>query len=359
MLTSEEILSVDRSGLILDYEDWPRHCNNASNVELSVPSLEGIQNVVYVGMGGSGCAGDILSDWSASRSDIPVVIVKDCHLPRFVNERTLVMAVSCSGDTEEALNAASEGVERGARVATVSSGGLLLEFSKKKGIPYTKVPRLRTPRSSFPYLFFPPLRLMIQALAIEGGQSEVDTAVEAVGEMHSLIRMESSVESNPAKQIANQTSSGVPLIYAARSARGVALRFKDSLNENAKVHAIDDYIPELCHNEIEAACTGSETVFKPILIGGVGETTEMEARFEAVRELLRANSPSIYEFSPTTRNGIPGLLSTLYCLDVASIYVAVLRGVDPVPTLYISQFKELLRRKLDFQSKSDHISANT
>lgn len=359
MLTSEEILSVDRSGLILDYEDWPRHCRSASNIELSTPSLEGIQNVVYVGMGGSGSAGDILHDWSASRSDIPVVIVKDCHLPRFVNERTLVIAVSCSGDTEEVLNATSEGVERGARVVTVSSGGLLLELSKRKRIPHTKVPQLRTPRSSFPYLFFPTLRLMIQALAIEGGQSEVDAAVEAVDEMHSLIRMDSSVESNPAKQIAIQTSSGIPLIYAARSARGVALRFKDSLNENAKVHAIDDYIPELCHNEIEAACTRSETVFRPILIGGVDETPEVKARFEAVRELLAANSQSVYEFLPTARTGIASLLSSLYCLDVASIYMAVLRAVDPVPTLYISQFKELVRAKLGFPSKSVGMSAGT
>src|SRR5262245_2387804 len=90
-----------------------------------LPARDGIDAVLVSGMGGSGISGDVLAAVAGGVCPVPIVVHKDYEVPGFVGPRTLVLAVSCSGNTEETVTVAEAAVAAGASVVAVSQGGKL------------------------------------------------------------------------------------------------------------------------------------------------------------------------------------------------------------------------------------------
>ncbi|MGQ9468286.1 MAG: bifunctional phosphoglucose/phosphomannose isomerase [Nitrososphaerales archaeon] len=351
MLSSSEVKKIDKSGLYKVYEDWPIHCKKAYKIKVDAPDTSNVEKIVYAGMGGSATPGDILQDWLKDSTDIPFYVIKDYHLPKFAGKDTFVLAVSCSGNTEETLSIVHESLKAGCKVATISSGGLLEEMSLKNNVPHNRIAFTLLSRASFPYMFYVSANILASCGFIRGLEDQIHNSIRVAEDVSKYVSTEASIEENLSKKIAIWLYDSLPLIYGSNLNRAVVIRFKNSLNENAKMHAIIDVMPELCHNEIVAWEGIKDKPLKPLFLRYGEEPPEVKARFEIFKELIRDAGFEILEAWSWGEDQLSKIISLLYILDFTSIYLAVLRGLDPAPTLNIEKMKKRLKLKLDYVDK--------
>jgi glucose/mannose-6-phosphate isomerase len=348
MLEEAEVAKVDKSGLYRIYEAWPEYAVEASNIRVNLPSHDKIDNIILAGLGGSACPADMIKSWLSSQIEVPLIVVRDNKLPNFVNKTTLVIASSVSGDTRETIMAARDAHARKATLATISAGGKLEQFSKKHDISHTNIRKLHVPRASLLFVLFPMVSMLSGLGIIKPPRYEIDEAKKTLSKIWGTISVNVPFERNPSKALADRLRGGIPVIFADDLLFAAAIRFKDSLNENPKIHAFSDSLPEIAHNEIEAWNNDWDDVLKPVLLRRPGEHETVSERFKAFEELFTARGiiPStIFAEGETVLSNILGMI---YLLDYASIYLAVLKKVDPIPTPNI----DALKAKLDVRLPS-------
>ncbi len=343
----EEIKKVDKSNMISFCVDAPRHYGNAARLatqfKIDVPKPE---NIVVAGMGGSAIGGELLKDWAQDRVSVPIDICRDYHLPAYASRKTLVLCASYSGETEETLSVFLEALKRECAVISLSSGGTLHEFAEKLNVPHILVPRGMAPRATLPYLFLP----LTGILEKIGLVSKVDAEYEETARILKLISAENSPENlmkdNLAKTLASKIVGTMPIVYGFRFYRAVAQRFKTQINENSKCMAKWDYFPELNHNETVAWEKAEE--FAPCLsvvfIRDSEEPDEIKERIEFMNEVIHKTSVKTLEVWSRGKSKLAKMSSVICVGDFTSVYLAVLRGVDPTPVKTISVLKERLRK---------------
>jgi len=346
MLSESEIERLDRSRLHSIYENWPTYCKNAYQIDVNVPDISNIEEIIYAGMGGSATAGDILQDWLRSSVEIPFHVIKDHHLPKFVGKNTFVIATSCSGNTFEILSIVKEAMEFGCRIATISSGGLLEEISLKNKIPHTKIRFILLSRASFPYLFYVSSKILKTCGLIRALEGQIQNSIKIIDQISKKISIKVSFKENLSKEIALKIYDSLPVIYGSGLNRAVAIRFKNVLNENSKMHAIVDVIPELAHNELVAWEGSDKKLLKALFLRYRGEPSEVRIMFEIVNKLISDTGSEVFEVWSFGDDRLSKILSLLYILDFSSIYAAVLRGFDPTPTVNIEKMKQGLKSSI-------------
>src|SRR4051794_12954634 len=213
-----------------------------------LPERTDIDNVVVLGMGGSGIAGDVLPAVASPVSPVPIVVSKDYELPGFVGARTLVLAVSCSGATEETLDAATEAAHAGAHLVAVCQGGPLAERAGQWGAPHIAVPPdLVMPRSAIGALSVPLLVVMEEVGLMPGARQYVRDAVAQLRRRRDQLVL----PGNSAEVLARRIGRTFPLVYGGGPlGAAAAVRWKGQVNENAKAPAFANRLPEVCHNEV-------------------------------------------------------------------------------------------------------------
>jgi len=348
MLSQLEVKKIDKSGLYKVYEDWPKYCREAYEIKINAPDASNVEKIIYAGMGGSATPGDILQDWLKDSIEIPFYVVKDYHLPKFAGKDTLVIAVSCSGNTEETLSIVHESLKIGCKIATISSGGLLEKISLKKNIPHNKIIFTLLSRASFPQIFYVSAKILASCGFIKGLEDQILNSITVIDNISKHISIEAPIKENLSKKIAVQLHDSIPLIYGSNLNRAVAIRFKNVLNENAKMHAIVDVMPELCHNEIVAWEGIKNKPLKPLLLRYRGEPPEVKVRFEIFKELIKDAGFNVLEAWSRGNDRLSKIISLLYILDFSSLYMAVLRGFDPSPTFNIEKMKNELESRLNY-----------
>ena len=338
--TREEVERVDREGLYRDYETWPEQADSALKLSLDLEEVD-VDKIVYCGMGGSGCAGDILQDLSFSRPRFPpLYVVKGYHLPLFADESTLVLAVSYSGDTEETISAFKEALEKRCRVVGFSSGGELEKICVENKVPYVKLGRALTPRSALPYILYSTLSALKRLGYELVSAGELANTVALMRKLRESISVESGLKDNEAKQIAHHLYNAHPIIYGPQEFRGVLIRFKNSLNENAKVHASVEILPEACHNDIEAWQPDALSLRVLFVING--SDGRLRKRFDTLMELVERSGVEYRSIYVKEATLFEGIVKLVYLLEYATLYLAVLRGVPPAPTPNIALLKKRL-----------------
>lgn len=346
MLEESEVAKIDKSGLHRDYESWPDYAEQASSIKVNLPSPERIDNIILVGMGGSACPADILRSWLSSQLKVPLIVVRDSRLPNFVGKNTLVIGSSISGDTRETIAATRDAFERKAALATISAGGKLAEFSEKHRIPHTRAKMLLVPRSSLLFVLFPMISMLSGLGMIPEPKYEVEEARRVLVNLRQRIAVKVPLEMNPSKTLADRLRAGIPVIFATDLLAAAATRFKDCLNENSKIHAVSDSLPEIAHNEIEAWNTDWDDVLRPVLLRQSVESEGVRERFRAFEELFSARQVNPSNIVAEGETLLSNILGMIYLLDYASIYLAVFRKVDPTPTPNIDALKAKLDARL-------------
>ena len=231
-----------------DYiNDFTNHLSEAieiaNNTNLTSCTKE-IRNVLICGLGGSGIGGTIVSDIISSKVNIPIAATKDYSIPNFVNEHTLVIANSYSGNTEETLYALEKCQARGAEIAVITSGGKLKTIAEENKYNKIIIPGNQPPRAMFGYAFTE-LFFMLNHYGIIDDSFKSD-----FGKAIALLDTEKTEIQKQAMDLAKKMYKQTPVIYVANGFEGVAVRFRQQINENAKMLCWHHVVPEMNHNEL-------------------------------------------------------------------------------------------------------------
>lgn len=352
---------LDKAHLRADFDDWPSLAQQVWST-IETPQLQrSYASLLFVGMGGSGIIGENMLDLAAEMDSLRIEVLKDYHLPKFYGSDTLVVAVSCSGNTEETLSVIDEATKRGLDICAFGSGGELERLSNSNSrITFTKTPMLKVPRTSFPALFYSVLKFMNQNGYLRIPEDHVKDSIECLRRVRELC-LSAHIRQNKSLQIATELTnsrSTIPLIYSSRRTRAVGLRFLQSLNENAKLHGYHGVVPEICHNEVvgwDLLSTRKQTRsranpidFVPVSVRLDDDPLEVKTRFQILEEILRKSRVSFVQSPYLGTNYLSHIISMIYFLDYTTYYAAIIRGIDPVLTPSIDFLKKELKSRLNF-----------
>jgi glucose/mannose-6-phosphate isomerase len=312
-----------------------------------LPQREQVENVVVLGMGGSGLAGDILLATAAPFMSVPVVVVKNYIPPAFVSESSLVFAISFSGNTEETVEAASEAAVQGGRVVLVSAGGELERLAQSWDAPHIAVPTegIPMPRAGLGAMAIPPLVVLEEIGLFPGAGEWIDLAVAQLRRRRdALLRPD-----NAAVLLARRIGRTFPIIHGAGALGATAgVRWKNQVNENAKAPAFTSVQPELCHNEICGwGQHGDVTrqLFTLINLRHDHEHPQLSRRFELVVEQVREVMAGIEEVRAEGEGELAQLLDLILMGDFTSLNLAAQEGIDPGPIPALDDIKARLQEE--------------
>ncbi len=341
-LDSEDVL-----GAVEGFADQVRAGWDIGRAATDLPSAEGIESIVVLGMGGSGVSGDVVQAVAEPRLPWPFRTIKSYGpLPEWIGRNTLVFAVSYSGSTEETVAALQETHERGARAIAVSSGGPLAEMASEYGLTHIAIPTGLQPRASLGYLTMPLLAALTQVGLIPDPQDDVEEAIKVLSVIGERCHRDRSRDENPAKDLAARILGRVPVVYGGNGLSSVAAyRFKCDLNEYGKTPAFSNVLPELNHNEIVGWNQLAELTrqnFMLVALRDAEEHPRIDKRFDLTRELIENNLAEAIEIPSEGSSRLARLLSLILVTQLASIYVGLGYGIDPGPVEVIQKLKSEL-----------------
>jgi glucose/mannose-6-phosphate isomerase len=347
------IEAADKSGMLSLAAGLGRQLSAgyAAGVEAAgeVPEGGPFDSIVVCGMGGSGVAGDVVRSLYSNELSIPVVSLKGYVLPAFVGVRgqtcSLVLAVSYSGDTEETLALYEQARNRGATVVTISSGGELAARSMAHAVRHVSVPNdVPTPRVALGYLSGAALGVLQSLGLVASPRRDVERTAELLSDLAERLGPERALSDNEAKALALWLAGRIPVVWGSEGlAEGAVLRWKNQLNENAKVPAFASLLPELDHNEIEGWRPGAGLPFGLVVLRHGAEDPRVASRVSASLDAVSDSGLAMREVWAEGSSPLESLFSLMMKADFASIYLAVVRGVDPTPVPVLTGLKKRLR----------------
>lgn len=308
------------------------------------PSLREVRAVVVTGMGGSAIGGSLVAALAEPECPVPIVVNRDYHLPAFVDEHTLVVASSYSGNTEETLSATQEALEFGAQIVAITTGGHLAELARERGFPLITFDYRAQPRAAIGHSFALLLGVLVRIGLLADKTDELAEATDVLLRLQRLIGPETPTERNPAKELAHQLVGRVPTIYGAGMLAPVARRWKGQFNENAKTWAAFDEMPELNHNAVVGYQFPEhlrDTAFV-IMLRCPLDHERVQARFEITAELLEQAGIEHTVVYAWGEGAVAQMWSVLHYGDYVSYYLAALNGIDPTPVERIDYLKRRL-----------------
>ena len=309
-----------------------------------LPSASTVNQVVVLGMGGSGIAGDIVEAVAGPQMTIPMVVSKGYECPNFVGPKTLVIAASFSGETEETIEAASTAHERGAQICAVTCGGtlarLVAEWSEVLCQVDSAIPM---PRCAVGAMSIPLLVAFDRIGLITGVDKQIEDAIATL-----RLRCDSIQDgTDVSKQVAKAIGSGTPLIYGGGKIGEVAAaRFKNQINENSKSPAFFNSLPEMCHNEMAGWGTVDslrDLNLVPVHLRHSYEHPRLAERFE-FNETLVAESGAITAVRAQGQTPLAQLFDLILVGDQTSLELAALHEQDPGPIDVLTELKQQLSR---------------
>jgi glucose/mannose-6-phosphate isomerase len=333
----EELKKIDESKMYEIYDKWPEIAKESYNTKINEIDVKDIDHVVFAGMGGSGTIGDVMKS-ILSKEDIHVNVIKGYTLPNTVDKNTLIVVISVSGNTQETLSILKQAFNSDAKIIAISSGGKIEEFCKEKNIVFKKILMEHSPRASFPRFFFSILNILKNI--IPNTEKEIHESISILEKTRSLISSENLNSENTSLKLAEWISN-TPVIYYPRGLNSVATRFKNSLQENAKIHVISEELLESCHNGIVA--WNENKIFQPILIRGKDDHTKTKERWNIIKEFFNTKNLQFFEINSVEGNILSKIINLIYVTDFATIYFSVLQNIDPSPVKAIDFVKNRLK----------------
>ncbi len=337
MIAKTNLQNIDKSGMFKIYDEWPKIASNSYEYRWIPLKIQNITHVVFAGMGGSGSIGDIFSS-ILSKTKLHVTVVKGYVLPKTVDDNTLVIVISVSGNTIETLSILDQAKDLNCNLIAFSSGGEIEKICKSNNIDYRKIKQYISPRASTVSYVYSMLKILELILPIN--KENIIKSIENLEKLKNQISSNNLTDSNKALEL-SQTISNIPLIYYPWGLQAAAIRFKNSLQENAKMHAIIEDVVEASHNGIVAWEKKSKIL--PILIQGYDDNTKTKERWEIFKTFFDENKIKYIEISSIKGNILSKLINLMYLLDYTSIYKAVLSEIDPTPVKSIDFIKSRLK----------------
>lgn len=321
----------------------PEHCREAlqKTVKIDLGKITNtINSIVIAGMGGSAIGGILLRDWLSEESPVPIIISQSYNLPRFVDDDTLVIVVSYSGNTKETISSFKDALKRKSQVITLTSGGQLEKLSHAEDILCVKLPTGMQPRAALYYQFIC-LAVIARKLSLLNNIGEdIDEAIEIMEKMRSELTIDSP-DRNIAKMLARDLKGYIPLVYGSHLLKGVAYRYSTQFNENSKTPSYAGHFPEAFHNAVMISEAPS-SLLKKIRVLFLRDSNENNGKkIDLFKELLISRNVGILEVKARGKGKLARILSTLYLGDYISTYLGLLYQIDPSSVNSITAIKQI------------------
>ncbi len=291
-----------------------------------------IKNILVTGLGGSGIGGTIVAQLCEKELSVPMIVNKDYFIPSFVNQHTLVVVSSYSGNTEETLQAMDMALKQGAKIVCVSSGGKTIELAQKHQLDTILIPGGMPPRSCYGYsstqLFY-----ILHAFGLigEAFKAELNNAINLLDDQESFIQSE-------AKKLATHLIGKIPVIYTATHYEGVAIRFRQQIQENGKMLCWHHVFPEMNHNEL-VGWTQQHHDIAVILFRNADDYFRTAKRMDICKEIFSKYTPHIYEVWSKGNSPIEKSLYLIHFGDWVSWYLSEIRNIDCTEVKVIDYLK--------------------
>jgi len=330
------IEKIDKQKMYQVYDKWPEIAKKSFELQKDTENFENIEHIVFGGMGGSGAIGDMFES-ILSKTKIHVNVVKGYVLPETVNSNTLVIIVSVSGNTIETISLLKSAKKIGTKIIAFSSGGKIQEYCIKNNIKHILVPKFHSPRATFPSFLYTMLKVLYKTLKIK--EDNIRDSIKKLEILQRKINSSNLTESNASLNLAKSIKL-IPIIYYPFGLQSASIRFKNSLQENAKMHAACEDIIEASHNGIVSWEKKSDVM--PILIRGSGDHIKTKERYEILKEFFIKKKIKYEEVISVEGNILSKLITLIYLLDYATIYKAIIDNIDPSPVNAINFIKNEL-----------------
>ena len=321
--------------LIVGFGNQLRHALEIGEESSLKKSKKPITNVLITGLGGSGIGGTIVAELAAKHCSVPILTNKGYHLPNYVNEKTLVICSSFSGNTEETLEAFNEARKTGAEIICVSSGGSLIDLAKEYQLNYIQLPSAKSPRAMMGYsvtqLFY---SLEHYGLISDFFKSQISKAADLI-DFH-----QEEIQSDAIK-IASRLEGKIPIIYACDGFEGMAVRFRQQLNENSKMLAWHGIIPEMNHNELVGWRSKNEKL-AVIFFKNNSDYIRNQKRIQINKKVVSKYTSSVIEYSSKGESMIEKTFFLINVGDHTSFLLSQRNGIDAEEIDVINELKEAL-----------------
>lgn len=339
----------DPEDMLARIHEMPWQCQQAWQAAMSfnLPAdYTEVDKVIILGMGGSAIGGDLVRSLAETESKIPILVQRDYGLPAFVDDRTLVIASSYSGNTEETLSAFERALKTGSKKLAITTGGKLKEMAEQRNIPVFKINYKAQPRAALGFSFLPTLGCLQKLGFLSDKSADVAEMAGVLEELSARINEKVLLAGNAAKQLAQRLYSCLPVIYGAGIAAEAAHRCKTQINENGKAWAFYEVFPELNHNATVGFELPKELTsrIKVVLLRAPSFNQRVKLRYEVTCELLD-RAGVLYEFVDSEGKSLLSQMMSLVSFgDYVSYYLAILYRVDPSPVEVINYLKERLAK---------------
>ena len=333
-----DLEKIDSEKMYKIYDDWPKIAKTYFEKEVKKIEISKINQIVFAGMGGSGVIGDVFSA-ILSKTNIHVSVVKGYHLPKTVDSNTLVVVISISGNTDETLRfLESAKKQQDCKLIVFTAGGKMEQFCTNEKIEFRKINKYHSPRASFPSFLYSILNILSPVIPIKN--EDVYESIKNLERLKKEISSENISENNPSLILAKWITN-IPLIYYPWGLEASAIRFKNSLQENAKTHVITEDVVESCHNGVVAWEKKSNV--QPIMLRGTDDHIKTKEKYQILTKYFQENNIEFKEIYSVKGSILSKIINLIYLLDYAAIYKSVIDGTDPSPVKSIEYIKKRVK----------------
>lgn len=306
------------------------------NVQVRTQAAE-IRNIVVTGLGGSGIGGNLVSEIVGKELKVPFQVNKEYSLPSYVNENTLVICSSYSGNTEETLAAFGDAIKANSLIICITSGGKLLELAKQYNLDHVVIPGGNPPRSCLGYSSVQQLYVLNQlGLISKQFEQELQDTID-------LLEREAEHIRTLGKAIAGQLQNRIPVLYTVTQMESVAVRFRQQINENSKMLCWHHVVPEMNHNEL-VGWRNKIGNWAPVFLRSREDFERNQQRIEINKAVVSKYSENVIEIFAKGESHMERAFYLIHLGDWVSVYLAELNGVDAVEVKVIDHLKNELSK---------------
>ncbi len=328
---------IDSQNMIGVVDGFSKQITEALELGQDVKAIGQMENIIIAGMGGSGHPGDMLKAYAeAIGLKIPVFVVRDYQLPEFTSSKTLVFAISYSGNTEETISSLKNAIRKGAKTVAITSGGKLRTIAEENKIPLILVPSGLQPRLAIAYQFIPLLNVLSNTGIIKNPTSELKKTAEFLS---------SSKSKAQSKELASKLTGKIPLIYSSSKLWIAAYIWKILINECAKTHGFCNVIPEMNHNEINAF-RNLNAKFYAIFLQDEMESDRIGERMKISRDIISSSGVESTQLILKGNSFLTKLFTAIQTGMYVSYYLSISYNTDPSPVPVVEELKKRLKKRV-------------
>lgn len=296
-------------------------------IKLDLP----INHIIFTGMGGSGLPGEVLN---ALIKNMPSTVINDYHLPLWADKNTLIVCFSYSGNTEETISCFKEALKKNFQTIIVTTGGRIKLIADEADVRNKiMIPRGIPSRQAIGYFVFALITVFQNHKLINITKNEIDTLIET---------LKKPGFDEQAEKLAEQLKNKIPIIYTTKQYQSVALRWKQSFNENSKSHSFFNILPEMNHNEIMGYRKTNKD-FHIIFLIDESEDKQIIQRVELSKDIIKQAGNTVTEIKLKGSSHLIKVFTAIFLGDLTSVYLAKHYAIDPLETNLIEQLKKRLK----------------